>query len=135
MQGVNRVILLGRVGKDAELRFAADGKAVTTFSVATHLTRLLEEGKREVETEWHRAVAFGRTGENVAPFLTRGTPVYVEGRMRHNRWTDKEGHARQSSEIWVDRVQILPRRDSPAPTPAPAREMEQRDEEGAELPF
>lgn len=130
MRGINKVILVGNVGRPAEMRYNPQGRAVATFSLATNRVRG-GEGEQEVETEWHRAVAFGRTGEVAAQLLQKGTPVYVEGRMVPRRWKDRDGKDRDRVEIWVDDLQLLGRKPT---DPAPV-DVESPAADEADIPF
>lgn len=100
---VNKVILIGRLGKDPEIRYTPGGTAVTNLSVATSFKP--KEG--EEKTEWHRCVAFGRTAEVCGEYLHKGTQVYIEGRLQTRDWEDKEGNKRYTTEIVVERMQML----------------------------
>jgi len=109
---VNKVILLGNCGRDPEVRYAADGGAITTLSLATS-SRVKDKstGDWREETEWHRVVFFGRSAEVAGEYLKKGKPCYVEGRLRTRKWTDKEGNERYTTEIVGDVLQLLGGRD------------------------
>ncbi len=121
MAGVCKVILLGHLGRDPEMRYMPDGKAVATLSIATSETFKDKNGDRQERTEWHRAVLWERKAEIAGEFLRKGSQVYIEGRLRTRKWTDKDGQERYSTEIAGDRLQLIGgRRDgadggSPAP--------------------
>ncbi|MEY2340933.1 single-stranded DNA-binding protein [Acidithiobacillus sp. IBUN Pt1247-S3] len=121
MSGVNKVILLGHLGRDPEMRFMPDGKAVATLAIATSETFKDKNGDRQERTEWHRASLFGKTAEVAGEYLRKGSQAYIEGRIRTRKWTDKDGQERYSTEIAGDRLQLIGgRRDgaeggSPAP--------------------
>jgi len=100
---VNKVILVGRLGRDPEIRYTPGGTAVTNLSVATSFKP--KEG--EEKTEWHRCVAFGRTAEVCGEYLHKGTQVYIEGRLQTRDWEDKEGTKRYTTEVIVERMQML----------------------------
>ena len=107
MAGVNKVILIGNLGRDPELRYTKSGQAVANFSLATTESYQSREGKREERTEWHRIVAWGKTAELCTKYLNKGRRVYVEGQLRTRDWEDKEGHKRQTTEIHAQTVQFL----------------------------
>jgi single-strand DNA-binding protein len=115
MGTVNRVILVGNLGRDAELRFTGGGTPVAKFSVATTETFKGRDGERKEETEWHRINLWGKSAETLAQYLTKGKQVYIEGRLRTQKWKDKDGNDRTSVEVTADRVTLLsggPRRDA-----------------------
>lgn len=107
MAGVNKVILVGRLGGDPEIRYTNTGTAVANFSLATSTNWLNKEGEREERTEWHRIVAFGRLGEICGEYLNKGKQVYVEGRLQTRSWEDKEGNRRKTTEIVALQLQML----------------------------
>ena len=114
MASVNKVILIGNLGRDPELRYTKSGSAVANFSLATTDT-FTREGQREERTEWHRIVAWGKTAELCTQYLAKGRPVYVEGQLRTREWEDKEGHKRQTTEVHAQTVTFLgPRGTGPA---------------------
>jgi len=104
---VNKVILIGRLGADPEVRYSGGGTAVTNFRLATSRTYNNKQGEKVDETEWHRCVAFGRTGEVCGEYLHKGSQVYIEGRIRTRDWEDKDGNKRWTTEILVERMQML----------------------------
>lgn len=113
MASVNKVIILGNLGRDPEVRYSPDGGAIANFSVATtDQWKDKATGERKENTEWHRVVFFGKTAEIVAQYLKKGSSVYVEGALRTRKWTDKEGAERYTTEIVGDRMQMLGGRDS-----------------------
>ncbi len=115
MGTVNRVILVGNLGRDAELRRTGAGTAVANFSLATTEVFKDREGQRREETEWHRVSLMGKQAESVADYLLKGKQVYVEGRLRTREWQDKEGNKRTTTEVIANRLVLLgggPRRDS-----------------------
>ncbi len=107
MASVNKVILIGNLGKDPETRYLPRGDAVTNISVATTDTWKDKSGEKQEHTEWHRVAFFGKTAEIAGEYLKKGSPVYVEGRIRTRKWQDKEGQDRYSTEIVADRMQLL----------------------------
>ena len=107
MASVNRVILIGNLGRDPELPYTPSGTAVANFSLATTDRFSNKQGERQERTEWHRIVAWGRTAELCAQYLSKGRSVYVEGRLQTNEWEDKEGQKRRTTEIVAQTVQFL----------------------------
>jgi single-strand DNA-binding protein len=117
MAGVNKVILIGNLGRDPEIRYTPAGQAVTNFTLATSESFNNREGKREERTEWHRIVVWGKTAENCAQYLAKGRTVYIEGRLQTREWEDKEGQKRRTTEVVAQTVQFLggPRGSGGAP--------------------
>jgi len=108
MASVNKVIVVGNLGKDPETRFMPDGKAVCNFSVATTDTwKDKATGEKKESTEWHRISSFGRLAEICGEYLKKGSQVYVEGKLRTRKWQDKEGQDRYTTEIIADAMQML----------------------------
>ena len=107
MASVNKVILVGNLGADPEVRYAPSGTAVANFSVATTDQWTNKEGGKEEKTEWHRIVAFGRLGEICGEYLHKGKQVYVEGRLQTRSWEDREGVKRYTTEIVANTMQML----------------------------
>jgi len=113
MAGVNKVILIGRLGRDPEVRYTPDGTAVANFSIAT--SREWNDkgtGEKREQTEWHRIVAFRRLGEICGEYLSKGSQVYIEGRLQTRDWEDKDGNKRYTTEIVADQMQMLGSRGS-----------------------
>lgn len=107
MASVNKVILIGNVGRDPELRYTQSGQAVANFSLATTERFQNRNGEREERTEWHRIVAWGRTAELCAQYLSKGRSTYIEGGLRTREWEDRDGQKRRTTEIHVNNVQFL----------------------------
>lgn len=107
---VNKVIILGFLGKDVEMRYTPSGTAVANFSLATSETRN-KDGQKETKTEWHRVIAFGKLAEICGEYLSKGRQVYVEGKIQTRSWEDKEGNKRTTTEILANTVQILGKKD------------------------
>jgi single-strand DNA-binding protein len=106
--GVNKVILIGNLGRDPELRYTQSGQAVANFTLATTETwNKKEGGGREERTEWHRIVAWGRTAELCAQYLSKGRTVYIEGRLQTREWENREGQKQKTTEIVALTVQFL----------------------------
>lgn len=115
MASVNKVILIGNLGADPDLRYTPSGAAVCNLSIATTDVRTDREGNRQEFTEWHRVVVWNKQAENCAKYLTKGRPAYIEGRLQTRSWEDKNsGQKRYTTEIVADRVQFLGGRDSQA---------------------
>lgn len=106
-RGINRVTLFGNLGQDPELRYRPDGGAVCVLSVATTEIWKSQQGERKEHTEWHRCVLFDRQAEVAAEYLKKGSTVYLEGKLRTNKWEDKEGQTRYTTEIRCNDMQIL----------------------------
>src|SRR5687767_11114389 len=107
MASVNKVILIGNLGADPETRYLPSGDAVTNIRIATTDSWKDKSGEKQEHTEWHRVAFFGKTAEIAGEYLKKGSPVYVEGRIRTRKWQDKEGQERFSTEIVADRMQLL----------------------------
>ena len=107
MASVNKVILIGNLGRDPELRYTQGGQAVANFTLATNERFSTKDGDKQERTEWHRIVAWGRTGELCAQYLSKGRSVYLEGRLQTREWEDKEGQKRRTTEIVANTVQFL----------------------------
>lgn len=108
MASVNKVILVGNLGKDPEVRYAPSGDAICNFSLATTESwKDKSSGERKELTEWHRVSFFGKLAEIAGQYLKKGSQVYVEGSLRTRKWTDKEGVERYSTEIRGDEMKML----------------------------
>jgi single-strand DNA-binding protein len=107
MGSVNKVILVGNLGRDAELRYTPGGAAVATINMATTEVWNDKGGQRQEKTEWHRVVLWGKTAESLNEYLTKGKQIYVEGRLQTRQWDDKDGNKRYTTEIRGDRVVLL----------------------------
>jgi single-strand DNA-binding protein len=111
MTSVNKVVIIGRVGRDSELGYFRDGTPVTNLSVATSSQWSDKaSGNRKEKTEWHRVVAIGKQAEFASQHATKGALVYVEGRLRSRDWKDQSGAKRTSTEIVADRIHLLSRK-------------------------
>ncbi len=107
MGSVNKVILVGNLGRDAEKRYTPGGAAVTTINMATTEVWKDKEGQRQEKTEWHRVILWGKTAESLSQYLTKGKPISVAGRLQTRQWDDKDGNKRYTTEIRGDRVVLL----------------------------
>lgn len=112
MASVNKVILIGNLGRDPETRYTADGAAVTNITIATS-DRWKDKATGEMKeaTEWHKVAFFGRLAEIAGEYLKKGRPVYVEGKLRTRKWQDKEGLDRYTTEVIADNMQMLGSRE------------------------
>lgn len=105
---VNKVIILGRLGQDPDVRTTASGTQIVNLNVATNeIGRADEQGNRQDHTEWHRIVLFGRTAEVAAQYLSKGSQVYIEGRLQTRKWQDQNGQDRYSTEIVGNEMQFI----------------------------
>jgi single-strand DNA-binding protein len=108
MASVNKVILIGNLGRDPEVRYTPSGSAVCNVGIATTRNwKNKDSGERQEETEWHRVVFFDRLAEIAGEYLKKGRPVYVEGRLRTRKWTDKDGVEKYTTEIVGEQMQLL----------------------------
>ncbi len=125
MAGLNKVMIIGNLGADPEMRYTADGNALTSFRVAANRTYTTPDGERRDETEWFSVVAWRKLAEQCSQFLQKGRRVYVEGRLRTRSWDAPDGQKRYRTEVVADRVLFL---DRPGGAPLP------EDQEGMEAP-
>ncbi len=105
-RGINKVIIVGNLGNDPEVRYTPGGAAVTTLSLATTENWKDKEGNRQEKTEWHRVVFFGRLAEIAGEYLKKGRQVYIEGKLRTNKWKDQSGADRYTTEILANEMQM-----------------------------
>jgi single-strand DNA-binding protein len=125
MASVNKVILLGNLGRDPEVRFTQGGTPVANFTMATTDRWSDPSGEKKEKTEWHRIVVWGKQAEIAGEYLKKGRPVFVEGSLQTREWTDRDGNKRYTTEVRAQRLQLLGRPDDrggPAGA-APAEEM------------
>jgi single-strand DNA-binding protein len=137
MASVNKVILVGNLGKDPETRYTTGGDAVTNIRIATTDTWKDKAGEKQEKTEWHSIVFFGRQAEIAAEYLKKGRQIYVEGRLQTRKWQDKEGQDRYTTEIVADRMQMLGNREGGgggASSGEPPPEREPRPSGGSAKP-
>jgi len=115
MASVNKVILIGNLGKDPEIRYAPSGSAICNVTIATsRVSKDKTSGERQEQTEWHRVVMFDRLAEIAGEYLKKGKSVYIEGRLQTRKWTDKEGVERYSTEIIANEMTMLGSREGAA---------------------
>ncbi|MFC2074655.1 single-stranded DNA-binding protein [Bdellovibrionota bacterium] len=107
MAGVNKVIIIGNLGTDPEVRFTPSGSAVANFTVATSENWKDKNGQRQERTEWHRIVVWGKLAELCGEYLSKGRQAYIEGRLQTRSWDDKEGKKRYTTEVVAQTVQFL----------------------------
>ena len=120
MGSVNKVILVGNLGKDAELRYTPNGTPVATVRLATTDRYKDKDGQWQDQTEWHTVVIWGKTAESLAEYLRKGKQIYVEGRLQTRSWDDKEGKKRYATEVRTDRIVLLGSRGPGAEREEPA---------------
>jgi len=143
---VNKVILIGHLGKDPEVKYTASGAAVCRFSLATNETFKNKAGEGQKRTEWHSIVAWGKLAEICGEYLTKSKQVYIEGPIRTGKWKDRDGNERKSYDIVARYMQILspaangngakPQDDKPSQASQPSEEDNPfRQDEGSEIPF
>jgi len=118
-RGINKVILVGNLGKDPEVRYSPNGGAVTNITLATSESwKDKNTGEKQEKTEWHRVVFFGKLAEIAGEYLKKGSQVYIEGRLQTRKWQDKEGKDRYTTEIVAGEMQMLGSREGRgSPTP------------------
>lgn len=104
---VNKVILVGRLGQNPEVKYAASGNAVANFSIATSENWTDKQGQKQERTEWHRIVVWGKLAELCGQYLAKGRQAYIEGRLQTRQWQDKEGQTRYTTEVQAQTVQFL----------------------------
>ena len=109
--GVNKVILIGHLGRDPELRYTPSGSPVANFTMATSESWVSKEGQKEQKTEWHRIVAWGKLGEICHEYLVKGKQVYIEGRLQTRTWEDQNGVKKNTTEIVAQNMVMLGSRD------------------------
>lgn len=131
MASLNKVLLIGNVGTEPEMRFTPNGKPVTSFRIATNRVFTAPDGERKRETEWFTVVTWSKLAESCNQFLTKGKRVYVEGRLRTRTWEGQDGQRRSQAEVVADRVLFLDRRAlASLPAEGTGEEIEPED-----LPF
>lgn len=122
MASVNKVIILGNLGRDPEVRYTPSGSAVCNLRIATTRNwKNRDSGERQEETEWHSVVMYDRQAEIAGEYLKKGRPVYIEGRLKTRKWQDKEGRDTYTTEVVADNMQLLGGRDDGDSDQAPSR--------------
>ena len=137
MSSLNKVTLIGHLGRDPETRYTPDGKAATNFSVATSETWKDANGNKQESTEWHRITAFGKLAEVVSEHLRKGSLVYLEGKLRTRKWQDKDGHDRYTTEINIFEMKMLGGKREESGNTKPEKQQSKRDsaEDDQDIPF
>lgn len=119
---LNKVMIIGRLGADPEIRYTQAGQATCSLRIATDESYTDRDGKRVERTEWHRVAVFGKSAENCNQYLGKGSLVYVEGKLATRKWQDQKGQDRYTTEIHADRVQFLDRKENGPQKPAQRKE-------------
>ena len=133
---LNKAMIIGRLGRDPELRSTQEGKPGCSMSAATDESYTDRNGQKVDRTEWHRIVVYGKTAENCARYLAKGSLVYVEGALQTRKWQDSDGQDRTTTEIRAHHVQFLDRRNAGEGAPSPERHVPAAPEENiVEYPF
>tara|TARA_Y100000746_G_scaffold57446_1_gene46387 strand:- start:97 stop:510 length:414 start_codon:yes stop_codon:yes gene_type:complete len=137
MSGVNKVILIGNLGKDPEVRYLDSGVAVANFSLATTENYRNKEGEKVSQTEWHNVVLWRGLAEIAEKYLKKGSSVYIEGRIRNRKWEDKEGNTRYNNEILADNMTMLGGRSNDTSQDIGSNQNTSKSEDSSEndLPF
>lgn len=133
MSSVNKVFIMGRLGKDPEIRYTADGKPIATFSVATSTVSKDVSGNKQEHTEWHRLSAFNKAAEVVSKYVKKGDMIHIEGSLRTKKWDDN-GTTRYATDIVVGRLNLLGSKNAGETTP-PVVESTSSDMPDDDLPF
>jgi len=135
MPSLNKVIIIGNVGNEPEMRFTPNGKPVTSFSVATNWVYTTPEGERRQETEWFNVVAWNRLAEQCNQFLAKGKLVYTEGRIHTRNWEGQDGQAHSKMEVVANRVIFLDRKAAVGATDEKTDDTSTAEMEPEDLPF
>ena len=134
-RGLNKVMIIGHLGRDPEMRYTPSGKPVTTFTVATSRTWNSTDGERHMETEWFNIVTWGNLAEICKQYLAKGQQVYIEGRLQTRRWEDSEGTKHTSIEIVANEMMMLGDRRDSGSAQATESAMVDEDQIDDEYPF
>ncbi len=132
---LNKVMLIGRLGQDPEVRYTPSGAATVTLSVATNTSYKGPDGNPVENTEWHRVVLWRQQAETAGKFLKKGSRIFVEGKLATRSWDDKDGVKRYSTEIIADHIQFLDGREGTSVPPSDNHIAEPKPEEADDLPF
>lgn len=125
MASVNRVTLIGNVGRDPEIRYGGNGDAIANIALATSEQWKDKNGDKQERTEWHRISMFGKLAEIAGEYVKKGSQLYIEGKLQTRKWTDKDGNERYTTEIVADRMQMLGGRQEEAPREQPKPQKQQ----------
>jgi single-strand DNA-binding protein len=131
---INKAILVGRLGKDPEIRYTPDGMMITSFSVATDEVSKDKSGERVQKTEWHRIVTFGKLAEICGKYLVKGKLVFIEGRIQTRSWDDKEGRKHYSTEIIANNMKMLDAKGTARSDETPAYDAAPQFPDGETMP-
>ena len=134
-RGLNKVMIIGHLGRDPEMRYTPSGRPVTTFTVATSRTWNTSDGERHTETEWFNVVTWGNLAEICKQYLTKGQQVYIEGRLQTRRWDDNDGVKHTSVEIVANEMMILGDRREANHSSQAGEPVSSTDETEDEFPF
>jgi single-strand DNA-binding protein len=126
-RGLNKVMIIGNLGRDPEMRYTPSGRPVTTFSVATSRTWNTSEGEKHVETEWFNVVAWSNLAEICKQYLAKGQQVYIEGRLQTRHWDDQEGNKHTSVEVVANEMIILGERREAGEATAESESVEEEE--------
>ena len=135
MAGVNKVILIGNLGKDPDVRYLDNGIAVANFSLATTENYKNKSGERVSQTEWHNIVLWRGLAEVAEKYLKKGASIYIEGKIKTRRWEDKEGNTRYNTEILADSMNMLGNKQTQEDSPSLSSESVTNDDKSDDLPF
>ena len=138
MKGINKVIIVGNLGADPDVKYTASGSAIANISVATTESwKDKQSGEKQEKTEWHRVVFFNRLAEIVGEYLAKGSQVYVEGKLQTRKWTDKDGVDRYTTEVVAQEMQMLGggNRDNAKPAAKPVVQPATPEFEDDDIPF
>ena len=132
-RGINKVTIIGNLGKDPEIRYSASGAAIANITVATSDNwKDKQTGEKQERTEWHRVVFFNRLAEVVGEYLTKGSQIYIEGRLQTRKWQDKDGQDRYTTEIVANEMQMLGGRGQQQPSPSAPPQQAAPNDGGAD---
>jgi single-strand DNA-binding protein len=134
-RGINRVILVGNLGNDPEIRYTQGGMVITTLSVATTSVRKDKDGNQQEKTEWHRVKLFGKLGEIAGEYLKKGRQVYIEGRLEYGKYTDKDGQEKYTTDIIADEMQMIGSGDRESSNGTPRNNAPRPQRREPERPF
>ncbi len=132
---VNKVILVGRLGADPQLKYTPSGKANANFNIATNVTWKDQEGNKQEKTDWHRVVAWGKLAEVMGEWLKKGSYVYIEGKLQTRSYDDSNGVKKWITEVVANDMEMLGRKGGETSSEEPQPEIEDTGEEESDLPF
>jgi len=135
MAGVNKVILVGNLGKDPEVKYLDSGVAVANFSLATSESYKNKEGERVNQTEWHNIVLWRGLAEVAEKWLKKGSSIYIEGKIKTRKWEDKDGNTRYNTEILADNMTMLGSKPASEPATPTTSEQQPETDTADDLPF